>query len=89
MRCQTLPAGVASATVNSDLGSVYSIDHLALWYEEYSGINFLDISKSLDNINFIGEVAFSTSAVPIPAAIWLFGSSLLGLVGMARRKKSV
>ena len=28
------------------------------------------------------------SSVPIPAAAWLFGSSLLGLVGMARRKKA-
>lgn len=26
--------------------------------------------------------------VPIPAAMWLFGSGLLGLVGMARRKKA-
>jgi hypothetical protein len=26
--------------------------------------------------------------VPIPAAVWLFGSGLLGLVGMARRKKA-
>jgi hypothetical protein len=26
--------------------------------------------------------------VPIPAAIWLFGSGLLGLIGLARRKKS-
>jgi hypothetical protein len=26
--------------------------------------------------------------IPIPAAIWLFGSGLLGLVGMARRKKA-
>lgn len=29
----------------------------------------------------------TVSAVPVPAAIWLFGSGLLGLVGMARRKK--
>ena len=28
------------------------------------------------------------SAVPVPAAIWLFGSGLLGLVGVARRKRS-
>jgi hypothetical protein len=28
------------------------------------------------------------SLVPIPAAVWLFGSGLLGLVGMARRKKA-
>lgn len=30
----------------------------------------------------------SASAVPIPAAVWLFGSGLLGLVGIARRKKT-
>jgi hypothetical protein len=28
------------------------------------------------------------TAVPIPAAVWLFGSGLLGLVGIAKRKKS-
>lgn len=29
-----------------------------------------------------------TAVVPIPAAVWLFGSGLIGLVGMARRKSS-
>jgi len=29
----------------------------------------------------------SISTVPVPAAVWLFGSGLIGLVGMARRKK--
>ena len=28
-----------------------------------------------------------TPAVPVPAAVWLFGSGLLGLVAVARRKK--
>lgn len=28
------------------------------------------------------------NAVPVPAAAWLFGSGLLGLIGIARRKKS-
>ena len=32
--------------------------------------------------------AASAPAVPVPAAVWLFGSGLLGLVGVARRKKS-
>jgi len=28
------------------------------------------------------------SAVPVPAAVWFFGSGLLGLIGIARRKKA-
>lgn len=31
---------------------------------------------------------FAPSAVPIPAAIWLFGSGLIGMIGFARRKSS-
>ncbi|MCP4042838.1 MAG: VPLPA-CTERM sorting domain-containing protein, partial [Gammaproteobacteria bacterium] len=27
------------------------------------------------------------SAVPVPAAVWLFGSGLIGLLGVARRKR--
>lgn len=30
----------------------------------------------------------SISTVPIPSAIWLFGSGLVGLIGVARRKKA-
>ena len=39
------------------------------------------VSSTL-GINVIG-----TSAVPVPAAAWLFGSGLIGLVGIARRKQ--
>jgi len=31
-------------------------------------------------------VSLDINAVPVPAAVWLFGSGLLGLVGVARRK---
>lgn len=30
----------------------------------------------------------TVSAVPLPAAAWLFGSALLGLIGVAKRKKA-
>jgi len=37
----------------------------------------------------LGEIAFATpAAVPVPAAVWLFGSALLGL-GVIKRKKRV
>ena len=28
----------------------------------------------------------NVSAMPVPAAVWLFGSGLIGLLGLARRK---
>lgn len=36
---------------------------------------------SVDNLNYN-----STAPVPVPAAAWLLGSGLLGLIGVARRK---
>lgn len=45
----------------------------------------------LFNANFnanLNPTAKQAPAVPVPAAVWLFGSGLLGLVGVARRKKS-
>jgi hypothetical protein len=43
------------------------------------------------NANFDAQsltVTGYTPAIPVPAAVWLFGSGLLGLVGVARRKKA-
>lgn len=34
------------------------------------------------------DFAFRINAVPVPAAVWLFGSGLIGLIGVARRKKA-
>lgn len=35
-----------------------------------------------------GEFLGSAGIVPVPAAVWLFGSGLLGMIGIARRKKA-
>jgi len=42
------------------------------------------------NANFMANMTPTPapSAVPVPAAVWLFGSGLMGLVGVARRRKS-
>ena len=34
-----------------------------------------------------GSESFVNNPVPVPAAVWLFGSGLTGLVGVARRKR--
>jgi hypothetical protein len=31
----------------------------------------------------------NVAAVPVPAAAWLFGSGLLGLIGVARRRRQI
>ena len=36
-----------------------------------------------------GSAQFAVqAAVPVPAATWLFGSGLLGLIGLSKRKKT-
>ena len=34
-------------------------------------------------------IALNITAVPLPAAVWLFGSALVGLLGLGRRQSSV
>lgn len=41
-----------------------------------------------DSTNDYSLAAVRVSAVPIPAAAWLFGSGLIGLAGIARRRKA-
>ena len=38
--------------------------------------------------NSLHVTGYSVSSVPVPAAVWLFGSGFIGLIGIARRKKA-
>ncbi|MDX2507825.1 MAG: VPLPA-CTERM sorting domain-containing protein [Gammaproteobacteria bacterium] len=52
-------------------------------FQNLSSVEFsvpIGYRYTLDNI--------AISSVPLPAAVWLFGSGLIGLIGIARRKKS-
>lgn len=53
------------------------------------GLLFIEDADALGNTRFLalGRLE-STAVVPVPAAVWLFGSGLLGLIGMAQRRKS-
>jgi len=63
----------------------------AMDYSEYSDLS--NVPHVIDgvayNYNENGELVAiaDLSAVPVPAAVWLFGSGLLGLIGLSRRRK--
>ena len=48
-----------------------------------------DLTSGWDGrpVDYIGATV-TTSPVPVPPAVWLFGSGLLGLVGVARRRST-
>jgi hypothetical protein len=48
---------------------------------------YLSVARFQDTGPLQGDSDW-VGAVPVPAAVWLFGSGLIGLVGIARRKKA-
>ena len=77
--------GVATLTCGTDcgLGDSFVLDYDATVPDDGS-TNFGNVYYAFHIEGTISEVA----AIPVPAAVWLFGSGLLGLVGVARRKKA-
>ena len=51
-------------------------------------IHILESSTTETGAIYLDDASLTVTAVPVPAAVWLFGSGLLGLVGIARRKKA-
>ncbi len=123
-----------TGSVTFDLGGLFTIDKLALWNEEVTGIATFDVYTSTNGVVFnlvasnllptnnplgqdysadifaltrsvgqyvkldltstgengyntvsMGEIAFSTSAVPLPSAILLLGPGLIGLAWVRRK----
>jgi hypothetical protein len=89
------PAGEANVLViggwQLDLTSLVIIDQTpSLLTLEGTGILSGNAGTTAATWSFSSQSALSYSmsiaAVPVPAAVWLFGSGLIGLVGVARRK---
>lgn len=72
-----------SATVNA-LQSQFFVDQGAQ-AKTFAGTDAIWTLNTDGSLNFNGTEG-AVSAVPLPAAAWLFGSGLLGLVGVSRRK---
>ena len=57
-------------------------------YVSITGVTFDEIRFGSTDRNAFEFSNLSTTAVPIPAAVWLLGSGLIGLLGLGRRRRS-
>lgn len=69
----------SSGTTIRNLRGSYQENPFQLWEE--------DVGTAIVAYNAVESWADFT-VVPVPAAVWLFGSGLLGLIAVARRKKT-
>ena len=53
-----------------------------------NSLNYLGLQASNTGVTDFYFDNFRLTAVPVPGALWLFGSGLLGLIGISRRKKA-
>lgn len=76
---------LASFTFNV-IGNAGDVSSLALSNDPYN-VGFVSPGAAPINVNYINSQV-EIAAVPVPAAAWLFGSGLMGLLGSMRLRKS-
>lgn len=89
------PDSGAEIAGNSPLTGAYLIE-MSIFGNDSTNTNllysdsdpfFIAFNNGLSEMDFEASIGALT-AVPVPAAVWLFGSGLLGLVGVGRRRNS-
>ncbi len=80
-------ASMAVFATQAGLGAMDPISKLSF--------NFFSSAETFGNVSGVAHSSstvwfdnVSVNPVPVPAAVWLFGSGLLGLIGFSRRKKA-
>lgn len=96
----TVGAGQLGGHILFDWGSITNIDVFNVWNINFDGsLSYADVPGMVDGPfpGFRASFEFTASTcaavgygcnspVPIPAAVWLFGSGLVGLASVAKRK---
>ncbi|MHB8474372.1 MAG: VPLPA-CTERM sorting domain-containing protein [Gammaproteobacteria bacterium] len=72
-------ATVTCSDASCSNGSTFTLD--------YSAVVPQKDPSGFGGVPYALHLTGTVSSVPVPAAAWLFGSGLVGLVGVARRKK--
>lgn len=72
-----------TATVSGSLFNV-GLNTISVLASDYGGATFFDMQLVADD----GIAPPDLNPIPVPAAVWLFGTALIGLVGFSRRKKA-
>jgi hypothetical protein len=83
----TFNNGSGLATITCSLASCSNTSTFTLDYAAVGQQG--DPSNAFNGLPYTLHLEGYVSAVPVPAAVWLFGSGLVGLMAAARRRKNV
>jgi fibronectin-binding autotransporter adhesin len=88
--------GLGDGLFNAEVGDVFDIFYAETIIGEFDLLTLAILDESLkwdlqyllddSGMDIVRLNVIAASAVPVPAAVWLFGSGLIALVGIARRK---
>ena len=88
----TAPATLSNPLGTSGLAFVAFTDNSTVSFEAAAGQVYtilLGGYSGLDNWGPFSGYQVNISSVPVPGAVWLFGSAIAGMIGFGKRKRSI
>lgn len=79
---------IQSSNTNPYYWSQEYVSSIAWAFNFYNGHQTTLSKSGTQYVWAVRDGDVGASVVPVPAAVWLFGSGLLGLIGVARRQKA-